>query len=127
MSIQRLVFWLRQATLVLLCLPALLRLWPMAPPAERRSRPRFNATRALVWFPYCGLFTTLFVPPSTDDVTGVLRFFGITVAVALICVLTGSVLARRGAERARGLYTRAVAPYSVLLLALIGVTLLLTR
>jgi len=113
--------------LYLLCLPALLRLWPMAPPAERRSRQRFNATRALVWFPYCGLFTTLFLPPSTDDAAGVLRFAGITVVVGLVCVLTGSVLARRGAERARGLYTRAVAPYAVLLLALIGVTLFLTR
>lgn len=113
--------------LYLLCLPALMRLWPMAPPAERRARPRFNATRGLVWFPYCGLFTTLFFPPSADDAAGVLRFFGITLAAALVCLLTGSVLARRGAERARGLYTRAVAPYSVLVLVLIGVTLFLTR
>ena len=49
--------------LYFLCLPALLRLWPLAPPADRRTRLRFDAARALIWFPYCGLFTTLFVPP----------------------------------------------------------------
>lgn len=111
--------------LYLLCLPALLRLWPVAPPADRRTRPRFNATRALVWFPYCALFTTLFLPPQGDDVTGLLRFFGITIAVAAVCLVAASLLARRGAERARGLYTRAVAPYSVLVLALVVATLIL--
>jgi hypothetical protein len=113
--------------LYLLCLPALMRLWPMAPPAERRTRPRFNATRTMLWFPYCGLFTTLFLPPSADDVTGLIRYLGITFIAALLCVLAGSLLARRGAERARGLYTRAVAPYSLLLVGLIVVTLLLMR
>ena len=113
--------------LYLLCLPALMRLWPVAPPAERRARPRFNATRAMLWFPYCGLFATLFFPPSTDDVTGLYRFFGITLVAAVLCVLTGSLLARRGAERARGLYARAVAPYSLLLVGLIVVTLVLMR
>jgi hypothetical protein len=81
----------------------------------------------MLWFPYCGLFTTLFFPPSADDLAGVARFFGITLVAALICVLTGSLLARRGAERARGLYARAVAPYSLLVLGLILVTLALTR
>lgn len=113
--------------LYLLCLPALMGLWPVERPAERRSRPRFNVTRTLLWFPYSGLFTTIFFPPSTDDLAGVLRFLGITLIVALLCVLGGSLLARRGAERARGLYVRAVAPYSLLLLALIVVTLVLTR
>ena len=113
--------------LYLLCLPALMRLWPMFPPAERRARPRFNATRALLWFPYCGLFSTLFFPPSSDDLTGAIRFFGISLVAGLLCVLTGSVLALRGADRARGLYTRAVAPYSFLVLALIVATLALTR
>src|SRR5258708_32149182 len=65
--------------LYLLCLPALLRLWPVSPPADRRTRPRFNTTRALVWFPYCALFATLFFPPQGDDVTGVVRFFGLTI------------------------------------------------
>jgi len=113
--------------LYLLCLPALMRLWPMSPPAERRARPRFNATRTMLWFPYCGLFTTLFFPPSADDLAGAVRFFGISIIAALLCVLAGTLLARRGAERARGLYTRAVAPYSLLVLALIVVTLTLTR
>jgi hypothetical protein len=113
--------------LYLLCLPALLRLWPLAPPADRRVTPRFNATRALVWFPYCGLFATLFFPPSGDDALGLLTFVGITLAVAMLCLVAGALLARRGAERARGLYSRAVAPYAVMLLGLIGVTLILMR
>ncbi len=113
--------------LYLLCLPALLRLWPVAPPADRRARPRFNVTRALVWFPYCALFTTLFLPPQADDVTGLMRFLGVTVGVAAVCLIAASLLARRGAERARGLYTRVVAPYSVLVLALILATLILMR
>src|SRR5207247_752345 len=56
------------AFLYLLCLPALLRLWPFTPPADKRVRQRLDAGRVLTWFPYCGLFTTLFVTPSTDDV-----------------------------------------------------------
>lgn len=113
--------------LYLLCLPALLRMWPVAPRADRRTRPRFNVTRALVWFPYCALFATLFFPPPTDDLAGLLRFFAITAGTAAVCLVTASLLARRGAERARGLYSRAVPPYSVLVLALVAVTLILTR
>lgn len=113
--------------LYLLCLPALLRLWPVAPPADRRARPRFNATRALVWFPYCALFTTLFVPPQGDDLVGMARFAGITVVVAALTLAAGVVLVRRGAERARGLYSRAVPPYSLLVLGLVVVTLILAR
>jgi hypothetical protein len=113
------------AFLYLLCLPALLRLWPLTPAADRRTRPRFNATRTLVWFPYCGFFATLFLPPAGDDLFGLLRFFAITLGVALICLAGGSLLARRGAARVRGLYSRAVAPYAVLLLALIAATLVL--
>jgi hypothetical protein len=113
--------------LYLLCLPPLLRLWPLAPPADRRSRPRFNTGRALVWFPYCALFATLFFPPQTDDLVGLARFFGIVIATALVCVAAGAVLARRGAERARGLYARAVTPYAALVLILIVGTLIITR
>src|SRR6202171_5956670 len=61
--------------LYLLCLPALLRLWPFAPKGDRRARHRLDAARALCWFPYCGLFTTLFFSPPTDDVLGLLRVF----------------------------------------------------
>ena len=113
--------------LYLLCLPALLRLWPVAPAADRRTRPRFNTTRALVWFPYCALFATLFFPPQADDVLGLMRFFGLIIAVAAVCLIAAGLLSRRGAERARGLYTRAVAPYSALVLALIVATLILMR
>lgn len=113
--------------LYLLCLPALMGLWPVERPADRRARPRFNVTRTVLWFAYSGLFTTIFFPPSTDDLVGVVRYFAITFMAALLCVLAGGLLARRGAERARGLYVRAVAPYSGLLLVLIVVTLVLTR
>ena len=50
--------------LYLLCLPALLRLWPLTPPGDRRASPRFDSVRALCWFPYCGLFATLFFHPQ---------------------------------------------------------------
>src|SRR5439155_391435 len=39
------------AFLYLLCLPALMRLWPLAPPTERRGRRRLDARRVLTWFP----------------------------------------------------------------------------
>ncbi len=113
--------------LYLLCLPALLRLWPLTPPSNRRSRPRFDAVRALCWLPYCGLFTTLFFPPSADDPLGVLRFFGITLAVAAFCIGAGGLMVRRGADAARGLYRQAVAPFAVIVLAVVVITSLLLR
>ena len=113
--------------LYLLCLPPLLRLWPLAPPADRRSHPRFNTTRALVWFPYCALFATLFFPPQTDDIGGLLRFGGLAGGAALITILAGALLSRRGAERARGLYSRVVTPYSGLVLVLIVATLIINH
>ncbi len=113
--------------LYLLCLPPLLRLWPLAPPADRRTRPRFNTTRALVWLPYCALFATLFFPPQTDDIGGLARFAGIVAATAFITILAGALLGRRGAERARGLYSRVVTPYSALVLALIVGTLIINH
>ena len=113
--------------LYVLCLPALLRLWPLPPPGDRRARSRFDTVRGLCWLPYCGLFTTLFFPPPTDDAAGVLRFFAITFGAAAISILAGIVMRRRGAQLARGLYSRAVAPYAVLLLALVVVTSILVR
>ncbi len=113
--------------LYLLCLPALLRLWPLTPPRDRRARPRFDTVRALCWLPYCGLFTTLFFPPSVDDALGVLRFFGITLAVAALCIVAGWLMARRGADASRGLYRRAVAPYAVVVLIVVVITSLLMR
>jgi hypothetical protein len=113
--------------LYLLCMPALLRIWPLTPPANRRSRARFDTVRALCWLPYCGLFTTLFFPPSADDVLGVLRFLGITLAVAAFCIGAGALMARRGAQTARGLYRRAVTPYAVLVLVVVVITSFLMR
>jgi hypothetical protein len=113
--------------LYLLCLPALLRLWPLTPPSERRARARFDTVRVFCWLPYCGLFTTLFFPPPADDALGLLRFFGITAAVTALCVVAGVLMVRRGAETVRGLYRRAVAPYAALVLVLVIVTSLLIR
>lgn len=113
--------------LYLLCLPALLRLWPLPARGERRSRTRFDFVRGLCWFPYCALFTTLFFRPSADDLLGFLRFFGISLGVAGVMVLAGVVMRRRGAELARGLYYRAVAPYAALVLGLVVVTSFLLR
>jgi hypothetical protein len=113
--------------LYLLCLPALLRLWPLTPPSDRRAQPRFDTTRALCWLPYCGLFATLFFPPSADDFLGVLRFFGITVATAALSIVGGVLMSRRGAVAVRGLYQRAVAPYAVVVLLVVVITSLLMR
>jgi hypothetical protein len=103
--------------LYLMCLPALLRLWPFASPGDRRTRRRLDAGRALCWFPYCGLFATLFFPPPADDAFGLLRFFGITVIVAVVLIGIGLVMQRRGAALARGLYMRAIGPYALVVLA----------
>lgn len=115
------------AFLYVLCLPALLRLWPMAPAGEKRIHPRLDAGRILTWFPYCGLFTTLFLPPPSDDLTGVLRFFAVTFSVGAVVVGLALLMRLRGVELARGLYTRAVAPYAVLVLGLVAGTSVLMR
>jgi hypothetical protein len=113
--------------LYLLCLPALLRLWPLTGPADRRSLPRFDTLRALCWLPYCGLFATLFFPPSADDLLGIFRFFAISLGVAVVCMVAGGLMARRGADAARGLYRRAVAPYAAVVLVLVVITSFLMR
>jgi hypothetical protein len=118
---------LASGALYLLCLPALLRLWPFVPPGDRRVRRRLDAARALCWFPYCGLFTTLFFPPSGDDPFGLLRFFGITAIVAIALVVAGVLMQRRGAAVARGLYMRVITPYAVVVLLVVVVTSLLLR
>ena len=115
------------AFLYVLCLPALLRLWPFTPPADKRVHQRLDASRVLTWFPYCGLFTTLFIPPSTDDLGGALRFFGITLVVAAVVVGFALLIRRRGAALARGLYARVIAPYAVLVLGIVVVTSILVR
>ena len=115
------------AFLYLLCMPALLRLWPVTTPSERRGKRRLDGGRTLTWFPYCGLFVTLFITPSSDDVIGLLRFFGFVFLVAVLAISIGLLLQRRGAVIARGLYMRAVGPYAVLVLAIVVVTSILVR
>ncbi|HET9782807.1 MAG TPA: hypothetical protein VFR33_13625 [Candidatus Dormibacteraeota bacterium] len=115
------------AFLYLLCLPALLRVWPFAPAGERRGRRRLDAERILTWFPYCALFTTLFVTPSSDDLIGLLRFFGITVAVAALVIGAGLALHRRGEHIVRGLYVRGVAPFAGVVVVVIVATSILMR
>jgi len=118
---------LASGILYLLCLPALLKLWPMPAPGERRAHRRLDAMRVLSWWPFCGLFATLFFPPSPDDAIGVARFFGLSVIVAAICVVAGALMGRRGAEPARGIYRKGIAPFAGLVLALVIVTSLLVR
>ena len=118
---------LASGALYLLCLPALLRLWPIVPKGDRRTHPRLNAARAFCWFPYCGLFTTLFFPPSDNDVLGLLRFFGITALVAAALIGVGAVMERRGAGVARALYTRVITPFALLVLVMAVGTSFLMR
>ena len=86
-----------------------------------------DGRRILTWFPYCGLFTTLFIPPSADDAAGILRFLGLTFLVAGVVVVAGLVVQRRGAAVVRGTYTRAVTPFAGLVLVIVVVTSILMR
>src|SRR2546430_16378632 len=52
------------AFLYLLCLPALLRLWPLAPPTERRGRQKVGRGPHLPPVSLCGAFSTPFLSPS---------------------------------------------------------------
>lgn len=113
--------------LYLLCLPALLKLWPIAAPGERRARRRLDTTRVLSWWPFCGLFATLYFPPSSDDAIGVVRFFGLSLIVAGVSILAGALLRRRGAAPARGIYRRVIAPFAGVVLVLVVATSLLVR
>lgn len=113
--------------LYLMCLPALLDVWPLAPSADRRSNRRLDATRVLCWFPYCGLFTTLFVMPPADDPSGWLRFFGVTALVAAAMAGAGMLMNRLGAPAARVFYSRVVPPFAAVVLATAVATSLLMR
>jgi hypothetical protein len=115
------------AALYLLCLPALLKLWPLPRPGERRARLRLDAMRVLCWWPYCGLFATLYFPPAPSDPLGVLRFGGLSLAAGAFCVLAGWFLGRRGAEPARGVYRKAIAPFAAFVLVLVVLTSLFLR
>jgi hypothetical protein len=113
--------------LYLLCLPAVLRLWPRISAADRRGTPRLDVSRALCWLSYCGLFTTLFFPPAANDWPGVIRFLVITVLVAVLAMGGGWLLTRRGDAVARGVFLRAVPAYAGLVLLLVVGTSLIMR
>jgi hypothetical protein len=80
-----------------------------------------------MWFPYCGLFATLFLPPSGDDLFGFLRFMGITLLVAGIVIGTGMMMRWRGAAGVRGFYARGVAPFAGVVLLIVVMTSVLMR
>ncbi|HYM67250.1 MAG TPA: hypothetical protein VEW68_08175 [Patescibacteria group bacterium] len=108
--------------LYLLCLPALLGLWPLAAPRDRRSSNRFEVGRGLCWFAYCGLFTTLFVTPSADDALGLLRFLAITIAAGAGTLILAWLARMRGPRIVRGFYSKAVPAYAAGVLALLVAT-----
>ncbi|OLE78720.1 MAG: hypothetical protein AUG06_09780 [Actinobacteria bacterium 13_1_20CM_2_65_11] len=99
----------------------------MPVPGERRATRRLDALRVLSWWPYCGLFATLYFPPSPDELLGIARFIGLSVLVAAICVVLGVLMRRRGAEPARGIYRKGIAPFAGLVLVLVVGTSLLLR
>ena len=115
------------AILYLLCLPALLQLLPETAPqglpgASGPGRPSleqagFGALRGLLWLPYCGLFASLYFPPSGDEVLGVLRFLLIALGAAAIAVSLAARLVRRAAGSTRTLYLRVVGPFALFTLA----------
>jgi hypothetical protein len=113
--------------LYLLCLPALLKLWPLPRPGERRARLRLDAMRVLCWWPYCGLFATLYFPPAASDPLGVAQFLGLSLSAGAFCLLAGWFLGRRGAEPARGVYRKAIAPFAAFVLALVVLTSIFLR
>src|SRR5260370_1715462 len=81
--------------LYLLCLPALLKLWPLPRPGERRARLRLDAMRVLCWWPYCGLFATLYFPPVASDSIGIARFLAMSLALGAFCLVAGCYPPRR--------------------------------
>ena len=100
--------------LALLCLPGLLRLAPAEEPAT---------SRLFMWLPLCGLLTSVFVPPGSEDVAGAIRFVAVTLGVAAaalgLAVLAGRVRA------AADLYPRLLVPAAAVVLAIgVGTSLL---
>ena len=108
------------ALLYLGCLPALMMLLPetapQGPPGSvvRGRVPEetgFTIVRALLWMPYCGLFTALFFP-TTDDVLGLGRFLLVTAGAAGLGIALAANLARRPAGITRALYVRLALPFA---------------
>lgn len=103
--------------LALACLPGLLRLGA-DPDGEMADG------RLFLWLPLCGLFTSLFFPPGSDDLGGLARFVGITLAVAAAAIALGLLAAR--APGAGRLYPRLVGSLALVVLVAAAVTSALT-
>jgi len=113
--------------LYLLCLPVLLRIAPQPQNDGSRTAPRYDGARALLWFPYIGLFATLYFPPPTDDFLGGLRFAGLTMAAAFAAVLIALLLRGYGQARVPALYRRVIGPFAGVVLLLAAATALIMR
>lgn len=110
------------AALYLACLPPLLQLLPEGAPQGAPGQPGraaldveeagFGIVRVLLWVPYCGLFASLFFPPSSDDPLGLLRFLALTLGAATITVALAGNLARRPPGATQALYRRLALPFA---------------
>jgi hypothetical protein len=107
------------AVLAVLCLPALLRL-----PPWRAPDPPAAVGRLLMWLPLCGLTVSLFLPPSSDDVGGLLRFLAALVLTVALAIGLAAAVRRSG--RLERLYPRLLAPLAAAVLVVAAVTSLLT-
>jgi hypothetical protein len=103
--------------LALLCLPALLRL---APASSGASAGPDTAARLPLWLPVCGLLVSLFLPPSGDDLGGLLRFLASTLATAAAGIGLAFATGRSA------LYPRVLAPLALVVVAIAAVTSALT-
>jgi hypothetical protein len=123
------------AVLYLGCLPVLIQLLPEAAPqgspgAPGRTSPSaeaagFAVVRALLWVPYCGLFASLFFPPSPDDLLGLARFVALTLGTAAVTVALAGNLARRPPGATQAIYRRLALPFAAfaVVVAMITATL----
>jgi hypothetical protein len=111
--------------LYLICLPGLLRLLPGLVPGQGREREQDAvATRLVLWFPLCGLFTSLFVPPFAEDAGGAAGFLGVTLVVAALTIAQGRLLGRH--PEAAGLAARIALPVAALVLVTAAITAIVT-
>jgi hypothetical protein len=103
--------------LALLCLPMLLRL----PPSDAGGAGEEPVlVRLFLWLPLCGLVASLLLPSGGDDLAGVLRFAGATLAVAAASIGLAALSARTRH------YPRVLAPLAAVVVGIAAVTSVLT-
>jgi hypothetical protein len=111
--------------LYLICLPGLVRLLPdLVRGRDGQREQDMVAARLFRWFPLCGLFTSLFVPPFPEDAGGAVGFLGVTLGVAAVTIAQGSLLARH--PEAAGLAARIAVPLAAVVLAAAAITAAVT-